>query len=170
MCQERHIGCSLPNPALKQEVIEGIRTLNDTYYSKDIKEDAVEHFNKLLPHAAVDKAVHGEGFIHAWNGIVGLTTDEVPFLGPVDDKPGQFVCGGFNGHGTFACSGPKTPTRCEDEQLFTVGDVYNRAEERRVKGWPHARVQKMIELETLQTKCDKPLPIGQWPKGLELDS
>lgn len=101
-------GCSLPNPALKREVIEGIRTLNDTYYSKDIKEDAVEHFNKLLPHAAVDKAVHGEGFIHAWNGIVGLTTDEVPFLGPVDDKPGQFVCGGFNGHGTFACSGPNS--------------------------------------------------------------
>ncbi|KAH6991376.1 FAD dependent oxidoreductase [Ilyonectria sp. MPI-CAGE-AT-0026] len=92
-------GCSLPNPALPREVVEGIRTIDDTYCNKAIQADALEHFNKFLPHAAVDKAVHGEGYIHAWNGIVGLTTDEVPFLGPVDGKPGQFVCAGFNGHG-----------------------------------------------------------------------
>jgi glycine/D-amino acid oxidase-like deaminating enzyme len=95
------LGCSLPNPALPREVIEGIRTIDDTNFNKEIQEDAMEHFNKMLPHAAVDKAVRGGCFVHALNGIVGLTTDEVPFLGSVDEKPGQFVCAGFNGHGTF---------------------------------------------------------------------
>lgn len=93
------LGCSLPNPALPEKVIEGIRTIDDSYYNEDIKEDALSHFKSFFPDLDLKDAVWGEGFAHAWNGIVGLTSDEVPFLGPIEGKPGQFVCAGFNGHG-----------------------------------------------------------------------
>lgn len=92
-------GCSLPNPELPRGVIEGIRTIDDSHFNKAIKEDALNHFKALFPDAGLDDARYGEGLAHVWNGIVGLSSDEVPFLGPVEGKPGQYVCGGFNGHG-----------------------------------------------------------------------
>ncbi|KAI8657208.1 DAO domain-containing protein [Fusarium keratoplasticum] len=101
------LGCSLPNPALPKSVIEGIRTIDDTYFNDAIKQDAFTQLKALLPDAGLEKATYGEGLVHAWNGIVGLTSDEVPFLGPVPGKPGQFVCAGFNGHGMariFTCA------------------------------------------------------------------
>ena len=30
---------------------------------------------------------------------MGFTTDGFPYVGDLPDKPGQFVCAGFNGHG-----------------------------------------------------------------------
>ena len=99
------LGCSFPNPALPKEVIDGVRTINDTYYNEAIKTDAMTHLKAFFPKAGIDKPVHGEGLVHVWNGIVGLTTDEAPFLGPVDGRPGQFVCAGFNGHGELSLHG-----------------------------------------------------------------
>ncbi|KAF3010072.1 hypothetical protein E8E13_011585 [Curvularia kusanoi] len=34
-----------------------------------------------------------------WTGIMGYSNDGFPFVGPVCDKPGQFICAGFTGHG-----------------------------------------------------------------------
>ncbi|KAL3469847.1 FAD dependent oxidoreductase [Aspergillus californicus] len=101
------LGCSLSNPTLPTEVVEGTRTIDDTYFNQVIKDDALEHFNALFQDTSLENTIHGEGFAHAWNGIVGLTTDKIPFLGPVEGKPGQFVCAGFNGHGMariFTCA------------------------------------------------------------------
>lgn len=41
----------------------------------------------------------------AWSGIMGLTPDELPFVGEIPSKKGQYIVGGFNGHGTesFIC-------------------------------------------------------------------
>lgn len=36
-----------------------------------------------------------------------MTTDSVPFVGQLEDLPGQYVCAGFNGHGMariFTCA------------------------------------------------------------------
>ncbi|KAL4794287.1 FAD dependent oxidoreductase [Aspergillus venezuelensis] len=54
-----------------------------------------------------EKLALGEGLSHFWSGIVGLTSEEVPFLGPVEGKKRQFVCAGFGGHGMariFTCA------------------------------------------------------------------
>jgi glycine/D-amino acid oxidase-like deaminating enzyme len=37
----------------------------------------------------------------AWTGIMGLTEDELPFVGELPGKPGQFIAAGYNGHGEF---------------------------------------------------------------------
>jgi len=36
---------------------------------------------------------------YAWSGIIGRSADQVPFIGAVPDKPGQWMCAGHNGHG-----------------------------------------------------------------------
>ncbi|KAI5925992.1 FAD dependent oxidoreductase [Camillea tinctor] len=63
------------------------------------------------PTAAVAKTSpplrHGEGLLHVWTGIIGMTTDSCPFIGRVPGAEGQWVCAGFNGHGMariFTCA------------------------------------------------------------------
>ncbi|KAJ6526917.1 FAD dependent oxidoreductase [Mycena vulgaris] len=41
----------------------------------------------------------GEGLIHDWSGIMGYTTEGIPYVGELHDKPGAFVCAGHHGHG-----------------------------------------------------------------------
>ncbi|ORY35319.1 putative FAD dependent oxidoreductase [Naematelia encephala] len=36
---------------------------------------------------------------YAWSGIIGRSSDEVPFIGAVPGKEGQWICAGHNGHG-----------------------------------------------------------------------
>ena len=37
--------------------------------------------------------------LSSWSGIIGLTNDEVPLVGEIPGRPGQWACVGFNGHG-----------------------------------------------------------------------
>ncbi|OAA66942.1 FAD dependent oxidoreductase [Niveomyces insectorum RCEF 264] len=34
-----------------------------------------------------------------WTGIMGYSSDSLPYMGEVPDKPGQFIVAGFSGHG-----------------------------------------------------------------------
>ncbi|KAI4941564.1 hypothetical protein J4E91_010740 [Alternaria rosae] len=34
-----------------------------------------------------------------WTGIMGYSNDGFPYVGPVCEKPGQYMCAGFSGHG-----------------------------------------------------------------------
>ncbi|KAJ7227872.1 FAD dependent oxidoreductase [Mycena haematopus] len=36
---------------------------------------------------------------HVWTGIMGYTTEGIPYVGELHDKPGAFVCAGHHGHG-----------------------------------------------------------------------
>ncbi|KAK6063996.1 FAD dependent oxidoreductase [Seiridium cupressi] len=36
---------------------------------------------------------------NTWTGIMGTTPDKLPHIGRVPEKPGQFICAAFNGHG-----------------------------------------------------------------------
>ena len=43
---------------------------------------------------------------HRWAGIFGLTQDMLPLVGPVPGREGQWIAGGYSGHGNvlgFAC-------------------------------------------------------------------
>ncbi|WRT68995.1 uncharacterized protein IL334_005977 [Kwoniella shivajii] len=49
----------------------------------------------------------GVRYDRSWSGIIGLSADEVPFVGPVPGKKGQWMSCGHNGHGMariFTCS------------------------------------------------------------------
>jgi glycine/D-amino acid oxidase-like deaminating enzyme len=54
-----------------------------------IMRDAVELFPQLA----------GARPIERWAGMIDVTPDEIPVLGPVDGLPGLFVATGFSGHG-----------------------------------------------------------------------
>ncbi|KAI3391130.1 hypothetical protein diail_7915, partial [Diaporthe ilicicola] len=47
------------------------------------------------------EAVPGPGTLYdySWSGIIGNTTDGVPFIGELPGLPGQWICAGHNGHG-----------------------------------------------------------------------
>lgn len=42
----------------------------------------------------------------AWSGIMGLTADELPFVGAVPGKIGQYTASGYSGHGEHCISNP----------------------------------------------------------------
>ncbi|KIW01410.1 uncharacterized protein PV09_07174 [Verruconis gallopava] len=38
-----------------------------------------------------------------WTGIMGITGDGLPYVGPVPEEEGLWICAGFNGHGMVLC-------------------------------------------------------------------
>lgn len=39
------------------------------------------------------------GVTHRWSGIMGFVPDRMPLIGPVVDRPGLYLAGGYSGHG-----------------------------------------------------------------------
>ncbi|KAK4499542.1 hypothetical protein PRZ48_010058 [Zasmidium cellare] len=92
-------GTSRENPDWSQTTKDSLVTFDDTLYSQEAANSAVMAFRKLFPEDDVKVLRHGEGADHYWTGIIGMTPDSVPMIGPVDGKEGQYICAGFNGHG-----------------------------------------------------------------------
>lgn len=95
------LGAPRKSPYLSKEAAQSIFTTNDTTFNEEVVADAVEHFARCFPVCEKNKLRHGEGLQHSWTGIIGMTTDSVPFVGKLDSLPGQYVCAGFNGHGGY---------------------------------------------------------------------
>ena len=51
--------------------------------------DAIDLFPQLAGTRPVER----------WAGMIDVTPDEIPVLGPIDRMPGLFVATGFSGHG-----------------------------------------------------------------------
>ncbi|KAJ5894762.1 hypothetical protein N7495_006453 [Penicillium taxi] len=99
------LGVSRSNPTLSPETLASRFSTDDSKFNEEIAQDALDSFGKIFP--SYGNAVHGEGLDHAWTGIIAMTTDSVPFVGPIDSLPGQYICAGFNGHGMariFTCA------------------------------------------------------------------
>ncbi|KAG7421074.1 putative oxidoreductase OrdL [Fusarium oxysporum f. sp. rapae] len=45
---------------------------------------------------------HKDAVAFSWSGIMGLSKDLLPFLGELPGKPGQYLAGGYHGHGRSA--------------------------------------------------------------------
>lgn len=92
-------GQSPTNPGLSAKTLSGLVTYDDTGYDVETAEDATRELNKLFlgvgEQAEVDQT---------WTGIVGMTGDSVPFVGPIDGLNGQWVCAGFGAHGMLVSS------------------------------------------------------------------
>ena len=95
------LGVSRSNPTLSPETIASRFSTDDSRYNEEIVEDALRTFGRIFPDYTSETAMHGEGLDHVWTGIIGMTTDSVPFVGAIESLPGQYICAGFNGHGTF---------------------------------------------------------------------
>lgn len=95
------LGVSRSNPNLTTETRKGCVTFDDSRYNSETLEDALKQLKIIFPgdDEDIDSGIHGEGLEHAWTGIIGMTGDFVPFIGPVEGLEGQWVCAGFGGHG-----------------------------------------------------------------------
>jgi glycine/D-amino acid oxidase-like deaminating enzyme len=96
------LGVSRTNPNLSTETLRSCVTFEDRDYNQETLDDAVKQWKILFPGKDEDisgRNIHGEGLDHAWTGIIGMTADFVPFVGPVEGMEGQWVCAGFGGHG-----------------------------------------------------------------------
>lgn len=95
------LGAPRKSPNLSSEALESVFTTDDTKFHEEVVSDAVGNFEKCFPVCEKSRLKHGEGLQHAWTGIIGMTTDSVPFVGKLESLPGQYVCAGFNGHGEY---------------------------------------------------------------------
>ncbi|KAI1388188.1 FAD dependent oxidoreductase [Hypoxylon trugodes] len=101
------LGAPVANPKISQEASQSRFTSDDSFINGEVRDDAVGNFEMCFPECEKGKLRHGEGLLHTWSGIIGMTTDSVPFIGKVESLPGQWVCAGFNGHGMariFTCA------------------------------------------------------------------
>ncbi|WWC66135.1 uncharacterized protein I206_100035 [Kwoniella pini CBS 10737] len=85
--QKRRIDDSLTD---FEPVTEAVRTLG----TEGFEWDEPKRGSKVL-------------YDYAWSGIIGRSADQVPFIGEVPEKKGQWICAGHNGHGMariFTCA------------------------------------------------------------------
>ncbi|KAI0182074.1 FAD dependent oxidoreductase [Hypoxylon sp. FL1284] len=101
------LGAPRQNPQVSAAARAGALSADDRAFDKEVCDDAVAHFEQCFPACRADRLRHGEGLLHAWSGVIGMTTDSVPFVGRIESLPGQWICAGFNGHGMariFTCA------------------------------------------------------------------
>lgn len=82
-------------------------TFDESHFEQGLVEEAVQQFGTLFPDSQEVEPRHGEGLDHAWSGLIAMTPDKVPYVGVIEDLPGQYICAGFNGHGMariFTCA------------------------------------------------------------------
>ncbi|KAK4688190.1 hypothetical protein P7C73_g1922, partial [Tremellales sp. Uapishka_1] len=98
------IGTSRGWKGMPESVRESMmNTVDDSAADPIITKNSYETFCRLLPEGgwSTEGLEEGtaKGFDHAWAGIIAMTPDAVPFVGPIPGKEGQFVAAGYNGHG-----------------------------------------------------------------------
>ncbi|KAK8917711.1 putative oxidoreductase OrdL [Metarhizium anisopliae] len=76
-------------------------------HTPQVAEEIVQRISKLIgPDDEPQRS--GEGLDTTWTGLIAFTPDKVPYIGEIDELPGQYICAGFNGHGManiFTCAG-----------------------------------------------------------------
>ncbi|KAI1213663.1 FAD dependent oxidoreductase [Annulohypoxylon truncatum] len=101
------LGAPIANPKISAEAAAARLTTDDSVFNEEVRVDCVRNFETTFPECEEGSLRHGEGLLHTWTGIVGMTTDSVPFVGKIESLPGQWICAGFNGHGMariFTCA------------------------------------------------------------------
>jgi glycine/D-amino acid oxidase-like deaminating enzyme len=84
-------------------------SFDDSNHNPEQERNSVAEFARLTTRGPSTLPRSGEGLSHVWTGIVGETPDAVPFIGPIEDLEGQWICAGFNGHGESLIFAPFKP-------------------------------------------------------------
>ncbi|KAI5862454.1 FAD dependent oxidoreductase [Durotheca rogersii] len=101
------LGAPIANPRASPEAQAARLVPDDSFVSAEVRDDTLAHFAACFPACDPARLRLGEGLLHAWAGIVAMTPDSVPLVGPVPGRDGQWICAGFNGHGMariFTCA------------------------------------------------------------------
>ncbi|SMR52273.1 unnamed protein product [Zymoseptoria tritici ST99CH_3D1] len=91
-------GTSRENPSWTQSTRDGLITFDDSGYNAEVALTAEREHTKLSPSQTIPPN-HGDVPGNYWTGIIAMTPDSVPLVGPIDGLDGQYICAGFNGHG-----------------------------------------------------------------------
>lgn len=97
------LGVSRHNPTLSETTQQGNVSIDDSKYNDEILQNGLRQLQKLFPGAMDAEETHGGGVGHAWTGIIAMTADSVPFVGALENLPGQYICAGHNGQGKSYC-------------------------------------------------------------------
>ncbi|PWY70267.1 FAD dependent oxidoreductase [Aspergillus heteromorphus CBS 117.55] len=62
-------------------------------------ETAKDYYNDYMQRTFIGWEDSGAYVKEIWTGIMGYSYDTSPHIGDVPNRPGQYVCAGFNGHG-----------------------------------------------------------------------
>lgn len=71
----------------------------DVHDDSKLTESAKHYFDGYMQRNFHGWEDSGAQTDRVWSGIMGYTIDGYPYIGERPDKPGQYVCAGFNGHG-----------------------------------------------------------------------
>jgi glycine/D-amino acid oxidase-like deaminating enzyme len=89
-------------PSLRHSLIN---TVDDSRPVDAITANALATWGELFASGGWDTELSHKGLPgaheYAWTGIIGMTPDAVPFVGPIPGKEGQYVAAGYNGHGEY---------------------------------------------------------------------
>ena len=81
------------------QLVAATVSFDDSKHCETFAQNSRREFLDLFPYPEGVTARPGEGFEQVWTGILGMTPDSVPLVGPIDGLEGQWICAGFNGHG-----------------------------------------------------------------------
>lgn len=90
--------------ASEKDIADTWDTMDDSTPNVLRAQEAMEAFASIIPGAGykVGDFKEGEGgYDTTWTGIIGMTPDSAPLVGPIPDKEGQYMVAGFNGHGEW---------------------------------------------------------------------
>ncbi|KAL4805161.1 FAD dependent oxidoreductase [Aspergillus unguis] len=79
--------------------VQDLQTWYNNTDDSRLIEPARNHFEGYMQKYFTGWGDTGAFMDRIWTGIMGYTTDSLPHVGKVPNKPGQFVVAGFNGHG-----------------------------------------------------------------------
>ncbi|KAH8169238.1 FAD dependent oxidoreductase domain-containing protein [Sarocladium implicatum] len=65
----------------------------------ELVDEAVSYFDGYMQRHFRGWEASGAKTTNIWTGIMGYSSDFMPHLGAVPDKPGQYIIAGFSGHG-----------------------------------------------------------------------
>ncbi|KAH7137384.1 FAD dependent oxidoreductase [Dactylonectria estremocensis] len=103
-------------PRLDGSIIVGgahrtyIRDTKEWYGNVDdtkMMEQARSYFDGYMQRHFIGWEDSGAYVDDIWTGIMGFSSDRLPRVGPIPDRPGMFIMGGFSGHGMpqiFLCA------------------------------------------------------------------
>ncbi|CAA9959597.1 hypothetical protein PTMSG1_03014 [Pyrenophora teres f. maculata] len=83
----------------KRDFYKNLHEWFDVADDSQLTKDAQRYFDGYMQRHFYGWEDSGARTQEIWTGIMGYSNDGFPYVGPVCDRPGQYLCAGFNGHG-----------------------------------------------------------------------
>ncbi|KAE8853215.1 hypothetical protein HRS9122_00207 [Pyrenophora teres f. teres] len=83
----------------KRDFYKNLHEWFDVADDSQLTKDARRYFDGYMQRHFYGWEDSGARTQEIWTGIMGYSNDGFPYVGPVCDRPGQYLCAGFNGHG-----------------------------------------------------------------------